>query len=58
MANRTFRIWRGNKERGQFVEYEIEVEPGMVVLDAIHRIQSRLATDLAARWNCKAGKCG
>ena len=58
MANRTFRIWRGNKEGGQFIEYKIEIEPGMVVLDAIHRVQSRQATDLAARWNCKAGKCG
>ena len=30
----------------------------MVVLDAVHRIQARQATDLAVRWNCKAGKCG
>jgi succinate dehydrogenase / fumarate reductase iron-sulfur subunit len=30
----------------------------MVVLDAIHQIQSESATDLAVRWNCKAGKCG
>jgi len=30
----------------------------MVVLDVIHRIQSRQAPDLAVRWNCKAGKCG
>ncbi len=30
----------------------------MVVLDAIHRIQAEKANDLAARWNCKAGKCG
>ncbi|SUZ58474.1 uncharacterized protein METZ01_LOCUS11328 [marine metagenome] len=30
----------------------------MVVLDAIHKIQSNQANDLACRWNCKAGKCG
>ena len=30
----------------------------MVVLDAIHRIQADQASDLGARWNCKAGKCG
>jgi succinate dehydrogenase / fumarate reductase iron-sulfur subunit len=30
----------------------------MVVLDAIHQIQAEGATDLAVRWNCKAGKCG
>ncbi len=32
--------------------------PGMVVLDAVHRIQATQALDLAVRWNCKAGKCG
>jgi succinate dehydrogenase / fumarate reductase iron-sulfur subunit len=30
----------------------------MVVLDALHAVQARQATDLALRWNCKAGKCG
>jgi succinate dehydrogenase / fumarate reductase iron-sulfur subunit len=58
MAERKFRIWRGDKTGGEFVEYAIELDPGMVVLDAIHRIQSHQATDLAVRWNCKAGKCG
>lgn len=58
MSKRKFRIWRGNTEGGNFVEYTTDVEPGMVVLDVIHRIQARQATDLAVRWNCKAGKCG
>jgi succinate dehydrogenase / fumarate reductase iron-sulfur subunit len=58
MPERTFRIWRGNASGGAFREYRIEEEPGMVVLDGIHRIQSRQAEDLAVRWNCKAGKCG
>src|SRR5436190_10837178 len=59
-ANRevTFRIWRGNASGGQFRDYTTEVSEGMVVLDAIHQIQANLATDLACRWNCKAGKCG
>ncbi len=30
----------------------------MVVFDAVHRVQAEQATDLAVRWNCKAGKCG
>ena len=30
----------------------------MVVLDAIHWIQQHAQPDLAARWNCKAAKCG
>ena len=30
----------------------------MVVLDVVHEIQKLHDSDLAARWNCKAGKCG
>ena len=58
MAERKFRVWRGNEEGGEFVEYTVEVGPGMVVLDAVHQIQAQQANDLAVRWNCKAGKCG
>jgi succinate dehydrogenase / fumarate reductase iron-sulfur subunit len=55
---RKFRIWRGTAAGGAFHEYEVETEHGMVVLDAVHRIQAEHANDLAVRWNCKAGKCG
>src|SRR5512135_1733985 len=58
MANATFRVWRGTREKGEFVDYKTEVSEGMVVLDAVHQIQAESANDLAARWNCKAGKCG
>lgn len=59
MANqRTFRIWRGDAQGGEFKEYTIETGPGMMVLDGVHRIQATEANDLAVRWNCKAGKCG
>ncbi|MEW6322613.1 MAG: succinate dehydrogenase/fumarate reductase iron-sulfur subunit [Acidobacteriota bacterium] len=55
----TFRIWRGGAEGGgAFQDYRTEVSDGMVVLDAVHRIQAEQAQDLAVRWNCKAGKCG
>src|SRR3982750_2822000 len=54
----TFRIWRGNAAEGAFHDYTTEISPGMVVLDAVHRIQAEQANDLAVRWNCKAGKCG
>ena len=54
----TFRIWRGAGSAGQLQDYSTQVSEGMVVLDAIHRIQAEGATDLAVRWNCKAGKCG
>src|SRR6202167_5268615 len=54
----TFRIWRGDTTGGAFQDYTTPVEEGMVVLDAVHRIQAQQAPDLAVRWNCKAGKCG
>src|SRR5882724_7637483 len=58
MASATFRIWRGGRDSGAFVDYTTEFETGMVVLDVVHRIQAAQAHDLAVRWNCKAGKCG
>jgi succinate dehydrogenase / fumarate reductase iron-sulfur subunit len=58
MAARKFEVWRGDAAGGGFQTYETEVEPGMVVLDVLHRIQAHQANDLALRWNCKAGKCG
>ena len=56
--NATFHIWRGNEHGGKFEPYTTEVSEGMVVLDAVHRIQAEQAGDLAVRWNCKAGRCG
>ena len=58
MNTATFRIWRGDTNGGQFKDYSTEVSEGMVVLDAVHKIQAKDANDLACRWNCKAGKCG
>ncbi|MFN2446423.1 MAG: succinate dehydrogenase/fumarate reductase iron-sulfur subunit [Vicinamibacterales bacterium] len=55
----TFRIWRSEPSgAGQFTDYRTEISEGMVVLDAVHRVQAEQAPDLAVRWNCKAGKCG
>ena len=55
---REFTIWRGDKRGGNFSTYSIKLEQGMVLLDALHRIQAEQAPELAIRWNCKAGKCG
>jgi len=52
------RIWRGDSSGGAFQDYVTPIDDGMVVLDAVHRIQANQAPDLAVRWNCKAGKCG
>jgi succinate dehydrogenase / fumarate reductase iron-sulfur subunit len=54
-----FRVWRSAPGgAGALQEYKTDVSEGMVVLDAVHRIQAEQAPDLAVRWNCKAGKCG
>lgn len=42
----------------RFQDFEVPVEVGMVVLDAIHYIQNNIDSSLAARWNCKAARCG
>jgi succinate dehydrogenase / fumarate reductase iron-sulfur subunit len=52
------RLWRGDRSGGELKDYDVEVETGEVVLDAIHRVQATQSGDLAVRWNCKAGKCG
>src|ERR1700751_5651484 len=52
------RVWRGEAASGEFKDYKVEVNEGEVVLDVIHRLQATQASDLAVRWNCKAGKCG
>jgi succinate dehydrogenase / fumarate reductase iron-sulfur subunit len=58
MSTVTFKIWRGDANGGQTVDYTTEASEGMVVLDVVHKIQATQANDLACRWNCKAGKCG
>ncbi|HUJ57202.1 MAG TPA: succinate dehydrogenase/fumarate reductase iron-sulfur subunit [Kofleriaceae bacterium] len=58
MSKRQFKVWRGDAKGGEFKAFSVEVDPGMVVLDVLHRIQATEANDLALRWNCKAGKCG
>ena len=58
MPKRTLKIWRGEGELGQLTDYSIDIDKGMVILDVIHKVQAEHAGDLAARWNCKAGKCG
>src|SRR5207342_541069 len=53
-----FRVWRGDDDGGELVDYTVEVNEGEVILDIIHRLQATQSGDLAVRWNCKAGKCG
>ncbi len=52
------KIFRGDGDGGEHVDYEIPLIEGMVVLDAVLAIQAHEAPDLAVRWNCKAAHCG
>ena len=59
MPDAHLRVFRGAPdEEARFDEFDVPVEEGMVVLDALHWIQGHEAPDLAVRWNCKAAKCG
>src|SRR5215213_6705410 len=53
-----FKVWRGDADGGELENFVVNVNEGEVVLDVIHRLQATQASDLAVRWNCKAGKCG
>src|SRR2546427_3749209 len=58
MASATFSIWRGTAAEGKFFKYTTEISEGMVVLDAVHKIQAEQANDMAVRWECKSGQSG
>ena len=59
MPDAHLRVFRGSPgEAGHYDDFDVPVEEGMVVLDALHWIQGHEAPDLAVRWNCKAAKCG
>jgi succinate dehydrogenase / fumarate reductase iron-sulfur subunit len=47
------RVFRGSAgEEGHFDVFDVPVEEGLVVLDALHWIEGHEAPDLAVRWNC------
>ena len=52
------KVFRGGPEGGEWRGYDVPLDDGMVVLDAVHRVQATKDPELACRWNCKAGKCG
>ena len=56
----TFRVFRGvgdasGEALGKMVDYTVEMDEGMVVLDVIHRIQAEHAPDLHADGTAKLG---
>ncbi|MDE1849782.1 MAG: succinate dehydrogenase/fumarate reductase iron-sulfur subunit [Candidatus Micrarchaeota archaeon] len=41
-----------------FQEYDVPVEEGMVVLEAVRYAAEKIDTTIAVRWNCEAARCG
>lgn len=58
MRNAKVKVFRGTDAGGEYKTYDVPIEDGMVVLDAVHYIQANYDPQLAVRWNCKAAKCG
>ncbi len=57
----TLRVFRGlgsDRSKDRYEVFTVPYQEGMVVLNAIHHIQSHFDSSLSARWNCKAGRCG
>ncbi|HEV8360149.1 MAG TPA: 2Fe-2S iron-sulfur cluster-binding protein [Candidatus Thermoplasmatota archaeon] len=58
----TFRVWRtadnGGPAQGRFQEYRVEVDPGMTVLQALHRIKETQDPTLTFRRSCGQAICG
>ena len=55
MSEAHLRVFRGTPgSEARFDDFEVPIESGMVVLDALHWIQGNGAPDLAVRWNCRA----
>lgn len=57
----TISIYRNDPssgEKGFYQDFEVPLEEGMVVLDAVRYVEQNLDTTLAVRWNCKAARCG
>lgn len=55
---RVFRGMGNDPSTYRYDTFEVPHQDGMVVLNAIHYIQSHFDSSLSARWNCKAGRCG
>ncbi|MDA4135677.1 MAG: succinate dehydrogenase/fumarate reductase iron-sulfur subunit [Thaumarchaeota archaeon] len=55
---RVFRGMGNDPSSHRYDTFTVPHQEGMVVLNAIHYIQSHFDSSLSARWNCKAGRCG
>jgi len=49
MANVRLNVFRGDAGGGEIKAYDVETDPGMVVLDVVHRLQATQTPD-ARPW--------
>jgi fumarate reductase iron-sulfur subunit len=54
----TVSVWRGDGEKGSYVDYEVPRMESQTVLDVITYIQRRLDNSLSYRYACRVGMCG
>ena len=45
MSDIKMRVFRGQEGEGELVDYKVELDEGMVLLDCIHRIQHEQEAD-------------
>ncbi len=53
-----FRMDPAVDNAGKYKKFNVPVQEGMVVLDAVRYVQENIDPSLALRWNCKAARCG
>ena len=58
MADATLRVFRGDREGGQAVDYQVPMTEGMVVLDAIHYDPGAPVARFGGALELQSGKCG
>ena len=56
MPTFNMRVFRGNKDGGQYKEYQVEAEEGQVILDVIHTLQATQARTTTTRCYSNTGK--
>ncbi|MCL4383129.1 MAG: succinate dehydrogenase/fumarate reductase iron-sulfur subunit [Candidatus Marsarchaeota archaeon] len=54
--NKIIKIYKSQENK--FKEFEVPIQEGMVVLDAVIYILEHFDSTISVRWNCKAARCG
>jgi fumarate reductase iron-sulfur subunit len=52
------KVWRGNVQGGDFVEFQVPQQPAQTILDVVTWIQRHADASLSYRFACRVGMCG